>query len=314
MNKKYYFVCPICKKTLLKKSHTYHCEDCKTNYQIVEGIPVFLNPQMGKIKEVEAETYSHRADSFAEEDALKMGRPEFTRPMREKVNKSDLILELCGGSARHGLNLMKDGYRVVESDIAIGAVQKARQFAEKLGIANKSFFCVIDAENIPFPENTFSAIFLIASLHHLQDYNKALKEIHRCLKPNGILLIGYEPNNWQYILLQPIFKLFKWIIRKKSNHPISIADDITYGFSKRKLHAILKKARFEIIDIHPVDLFSKIYEQTIELYNRLFNKRKKVNQKAYQILNKIDQKVLKFPIFKKLPLNWDIIAKKLKIK
>lgn len=51
-----------------------------------------------------------------------------------------------------------------------------------------------DARNLPFKDNTFDAIIMIAVIHHINpsEHIKVLEEIHRVLKPNGTCLI----TNW----------------------------------------------------------------------------------------------------------------------
>lgn len=47
-----------------------------------------------------------------------------------------------------------------------------------------------DAQAMPFPSHSFSAIVCLEVLEHLQDYRRAVGEIHRCLRPGGQALIS----------------------------------------------------------------------------------------------------------------------------
>jgi ubiquinone/menaquinone biosynthesis C-methylase UbiE len=47
-----------------------------------------------------------------------------------------------------------------------------------------------DAQAMPFPGGSFSAIVCLEVLEHLQDYRKAVGEIHRCLRSGGRALIS----------------------------------------------------------------------------------------------------------------------------
>jgi len=45
---------------------------------------------------------------------------------------------------------------------------------------------IADAENLPFPDSSFEAVFSWGVIHHSPDTAKAAREIHRVLQPGGI--------------------------------------------------------------------------------------------------------------------------------
>jgi ubiquinone/menaquinone biosynthesis C-methylase UbiE len=47
-----------------------------------------------------------------------------------------------------------------------------------------------DARDLPFPEATFDAAFLVATLGEIPDRDRALRELRRVLKPGGRLVVG----------------------------------------------------------------------------------------------------------------------------
>lgn len=49
-----------------------------------------------------------------------------------------------------------------------------------------------DARDLPFADNSYSSIISISTFEHITNSNKLLKEMHRVLKPNGILAITME--------------------------------------------------------------------------------------------------------------------------
>lgn len=63
--------------------------------------------------------------------------------------------------------------------------QRARQ------TNNKPRFMLMDAQALDFPDGHFDAVFGLAILHHL-DFRKALTEIERVLKPDGVMFFA-EP-------------------------------------------------------------------------------------------------------------------------
>lgn len=47
-----------------------------------------------------------------------------------------------------------------------------------------------DAQALPFPDATFDAAFLVATLGEIPDRDQALRELRRVLKPGGRLVVG----------------------------------------------------------------------------------------------------------------------------
>ena len=50
-----------------------------------------------------------------------------------------------------------------------------------------------DAQQLPFPADHFDTVLLNEVLEHVQDENKALREIYRVLRPGGVLIV-FSPN------------------------------------------------------------------------------------------------------------------------
>jgi ubiquinone/menaquinone biosynthesis C-methylase UbiE len=71
-----------------------------------------------------------------------------------------------------------------------------------------SFFSA-DALNLPHPDGVFDAVFGFGVLHHVPDWQSALDEIHRVLKPGGIYFLEelyptlYQNFITRHILLHP---------------------------------------------------------------------------------------------------------------
>lgn len=301
-------VCPTNKKPLKKNGNEYKFGNHE--YPIKNAVPIFLTEDLNEVKQVETETYSHRAKDFDEDKILHMGRPNFTAPLRAQ-GKDALLLEIACGNAAHGLNMLKDGYKVIESDIALGTVERVKGFAQKLKVDKNASFMVIDAEYLPFKNETLGAVSMIASLHHIPNPAKALKEFYRCLKPGGVVLIGYEPSNWQYVLFAPLYWLLRKIIRSRhKGRPISLADDHTFGFSKRKLARLLKDAGFKVRRISPVHFTYKAYQNWLILWSKLLKKNFKERVGIKKMLLAIDKVLAKIPLLRGLTWDWDALGEK----
>ncbi|MEO3945285.1 methyltransferase domain-containing protein [Gorillibacterium sp. CAU 1737] len=97
------------------------------------------------------------------------------------------VLELgCG----NGMLWLANEKRIPEdwtltlSDLSPGMMQDAERGLARLG--DRVSFRVIDAEEIPFPDATFDKVIANHMLYHVPDREKALSEISRVLKPDGV--------------------------------------------------------------------------------------------------------------------------------
>ena len=57
------------------------------------------------------------------------------------------------------------------------------------GVENKIKYQQLDAEDLPFPDESFDAIFMLDTLQHIKEKAKALKECMRLVRHNGIVNI-----------------------------------------------------------------------------------------------------------------------------
>ena len=62
-------------------------------------------------------------------------------------------------------------------------------------------FCVADAEALPFRSRAADAVFGFGFLHHVPDWRRGLREIHRVLKPLGVYYFEeYYPSLYQNVV------------------------------------------------------------------------------------------------------------------
>lgn len=93
----------------------------------------------------------------------------------------------CGpGSITIDLAEIVTSGEVVGIDISESQIEQARNSAKERGISNVRFETA-NINELPFPENSFDAIFSHAVLEHLGNPLGALKEMCRVLKSGGIL-------------------------------------------------------------------------------------------------------------------------------
>lgn len=60
----------------------------------------------------------------------------------------------------------------------------------KNNLSPKVNVVVGDAQNLPFPSNSFDIVTSTLAFHHFPQPDKAISEFHRVLKPNGLMIVA----------------------------------------------------------------------------------------------------------------------------
>ena len=127
-----------------------------------------------------------------------------------------LVLEIgCGRGA--GARLIHRAFEPAlmhAQDLDIEMIQKAgRYLGDEYG--KDISLSVADSVQIPFKDRSFDAVFDFGVLHHVPDWQAALSEIRRILKPGGIFYIEelypalYGNFITRHILLHPAENRFR---------------------------------------------------------------------------------------------------------
>jgi len=96
------------------------------------------------------------------------------------------LLELgCGQGDLWAENLarLSEGWMLVLSDFSPKMLATARK--KLLGQIRSAFFCLIDAQSIPYPNGCFDVVIANHMLYHVPQRDQALFEIQRILQPGG---------------------------------------------------------------------------------------------------------------------------------
>ena len=99
------------------------------------------------------------------------------------------MLDVGCGEGRHIFGVMQDypDMRCIGLDMDKDSLNKAEEGYEYFeSISNAGVdFLKGSAYSLPFPNNSFDLIVCSEVLEHLHEYNDAVREIHRVLKPGG---------------------------------------------------------------------------------------------------------------------------------
>ena len=144
--------------------------------------------------------------------------------------EGERILDIACGAGELSLKIAERDCEVYGIDMSEDAINSARRLAEREGIACE--FRVGSAEDLPYPDGYFDKIVCSSSLEHFNDDIKALKEMHRVLKPVGCVVITVDR------LTYPISHELKDVHRK-------IAHVVNY-YTRETLKERFKIAGFEM--------------------------------------------------------------------
>jgi len=90
-----------------------------------------------------------------------------------------------------------DEGKVIVTDINQAMLDEGRKRLTNAGIAGNVDYCLVNAEQLPFEDNTFDCISISFGLRNVTTKENALASMQRCLKPGGrvIILEFSQPTN-----------------------------------------------------------------------------------------------------------------------
>ncbi|HEX7339972.1 MAG TPA: bifunctional demethylmenaquinone methyltransferase/2-methoxy-6-polyprenyl-1,4-benzoquinol methylase UbiE [Rhodanobacteraceae bacterium] len=108
------------------------------------------------------------------------------------IRKGDKVLDLAGGTGDIAALLKpvvgKDG-DIVIGDINAAMLGVGRDRMTDRGVVAGLEWAQVNAEHLPFADNTFDAVTMAFGLRNVTDKDQALRDICRVLKPGGRALV-----------------------------------------------------------------------------------------------------------------------------
>lgn len=103
----------------------------------------------------------------------------------------DTILDLATGTADLAIALAKHNPQahIIGMDISEKMLEIGKDKIKKKKLENQIELCVGDAANLPFESNCFDAVTIAFGVRNFENLNQSLSEIHRVLKPKGLLCV-----------------------------------------------------------------------------------------------------------------------------
>jgi SAM-dependent methyltransferase len=168
--------------------------------------------------------------------------------MLANLPKGGLIVDAGCGVARWPIFLRRAGYDVVGIEYDHEACKIAKE--------NDPGLCVLraDVRGTPFKDESVDAIISLGVVEHDEAGPlRALREAHRMLKPNGLLILAVPYNNpWRRFFMNHV-QTFVTGRRRRAGWKLGFAE---YRFSKPEVRSFLSQASFTVLSEHPNDLDS----------------------------------------------------------
>ena len=117
---------------------------------------------------------------------------------RLSLNQSANVLELGCGPGYYSAKVAQKipGGKLTLVDIQQEMLDMAKKRMDSFGISN-IHYVLADAAELPFENDSFDVIFLIAMLSEVPDKENCIRELHRVLRAGGLLSISeqsYDPH------------------------------------------------------------------------------------------------------------------------
>jgi len=169
------------------------------------------------------------------------------------------VLDLAGGTGdltRLMSPRVEPGGHIVLSDINAAMLAVGRERLLDNGIHGNVTFAQANAEQLPFPDNSFDLVTMAFGLRNVTDKQRALGAIYRTLKPGGRLLV--LEFSQPVTALRPAYDFYSFsilprlgrLIAKDADSYRYLAESIRMHPNQQTLKGMLEQAGFERCDVH----------------------------------------------------------------
>lgn len=101
------------------------------------------------------------------------------------------FLELGAGMGFGSASLLREypQAELVATDFDPSQLERGRRYLSRQGFDGRVTLQQADAAALPFEAESFDMVFAFGMMHHVEQYMKALHEVHRVLRPSGRLVV-----------------------------------------------------------------------------------------------------------------------------
>lgn len=207
-----------------------------------------------------------------------------------KVKAGERYLDIGGDNGIVSYFLRQQGGEWVSADLTDEAVKSIKDL-----VGGEVYR--IDADNLPFVEDSFDGVVIIDFLEHINNDKGFIQKLHKIIKKNGTLIINV-PNIKRYSLLN--------YARKKIGLGPESHGHVREGYNVDMLNDILGD-KFNIVEHKTYSrFFTELMDAVIVLANKLSGK--KITKKGLVLTEEdMKEKAKMFKIYSLLyPVMWVI--------
>jgi len=174
------------------------------------------------------------------------------------VHRGHHVLDLAGGTGDLTAKFSKivgEKGQVILGDINESMLKVGRESLTDKGIAGNVDYVQLNAECLPFPDNSFDCITIAFGLRNVTDKDAALASMYRVLKPGGRLLV-LEFSKPVAPGLSPLYDLYSFkilpilgkLVANDAESYQYLAESIRMHPDQETLKAMMENAGFERCD------------------------------------------------------------------
>ena len=180
-----------------------------------------------------------------------------------QVTDTDIVADLgCGGGyiSKHLSDLTR--CKIIGVDISKNAIATAKRLCNR----SNTKFLVQSITELSLENNSVDVVMCVGSLEHVIDFDKAIKEVHRILKPGGFLFVvstNYHSFVHMQVSIKQKLKIWKFGYEKDWKSDDLIQALTKAGFKKEKCFV---KVGFGDLRIE------NFLDKTASLFNKKFGR------------------------------------------
>jgi SAM-dependent methyltransferase len=228
--------------------------------------------------------------------------------------RGKLLLDLGCGAGENSVYFASRGARCVASDYSPGMVEVALKLARANGVAIATRYDatrsegsiegrVINAMAIDYPDNTFDIVYASNLLHHIPNPKLTIREIHRVLKPGGVMCF------WDPLKHNPVINVYRRMatkVRTEDETPLDInlvnfIDDL---FGRTVYDTFWIATLWIFLQFY---LIEKVHPNSERYWKKIIIEHQRL-QKTYDRLESIDRILKRIPGMKRFAWNLAVVA------